>query len=77
MGPVMIGYLTDHLFRDPAALGKSMSITLGTSGVCAVLAGLVAWREAKAVEQQAERPDTSPSPGHAKPVLARFGRSAA
>lgn len=51
LGPVAIGYLTDQVFGDPMALGKSMAIVMGGSATLAVLSGLAAWRIAVGLEQ--------------------------
>ncbi|MBD3761946.1 MFS transporter [Sphingomonadaceae bacterium G21617-S1] len=54
MGPVAVGYLTDHVFQDPMALGKAMAIVLGGVGVAGIFAGLLARREATLLERETE-----------------------
>jgi len=51
LGPVAIGYLTDHVFTDPMALGKAMAIVMGTSSAIALLAGVFAWSVARRIER--------------------------
>lgn len=54
MGPVAVGYLTDHVFQDPMALGKAMAIVLGGVGAAGIFAGLLARREATLLERETE-----------------------
>jgi MFS family permease len=60
LGPVAIGYLTDHVFKDPMALGKAMAIVMGTSSACALLAGVFAWSVARRIERAKATASTTP-----------------
>lgn len=55
MGPVFIGLLTDHVYEDPMALGKAMAIVFGCTCVLGTIGGVLAWRQAVALEGRTER----------------------
>lgn len=75
MGPVIIGLLTDRVFKDPLALGDAMAVTLGSACALGVLAGVFAWREAKAFEGVGEMEPVSPvdGPRHGGQQAERLG----
>jgi hypothetical protein len=62
--PAIIGLFTDRVFEDPMALGDAMAITLGSACFFGAIAGLFAWRQAKALEAR-----QGPGRADAKPRL--------
>lgn len=70
LGPAIIGFLTDRVFKDPLALGEAMAMTLGSACIIGVFAGLFVWRQAIAFEGEAKRQAEAATPS-ALPSAAR------
>lgn len=62
LGPVIIGILTDRVYKDPMALGEAMALTLGSACVLGVCAGIFVWRQAVTFEGEARRKSDSVPP---------------
>ena len=48
-GPFFVGFLTDHLFGDPSAVGQSLALVAVASAVAGLPLMFVAWRRAKSL----------------------------
>ncbi len=64
-GPVIIGLMTDRVFEDPMALGQAMAITFGAACAIGTIGGILAWRQAVALEGRSEAPSAGAAPSAA------------
>jgi hypothetical protein len=52
-GPVIVGWLTDRIYQDPLAIGKSMAVTLVIAALSATAFGVLCWVQARKSEDDA------------------------
>ncbi|QNO28544.1 MFS transporter [Sphingopyxis sp. OPL5] len=60
-GPAIVGYMTDHWFGDPAAIGMSLALTFGACGTIVTIIFLCGLRAMRAAVGEAEAAGASAS----------------
>lgn len=63
-GPAIVGYITEHLIGDPAAIGMSLALTFGACGTIITVIFLFGLRAMRAAVADAERAGASVGERH-------------